>query len=445
MGHERRLELHQKIEEGAQTAIRRLKSESRSNSSSTAPDNSMLKNVGDCNLSDIALLEALIVDNKELEQLESLLEQFNIFEAIGAVRQELRHSDFLAFLLDPQQNHGLGDTFAKKLLQRLLSNFERSRFPVSPIDFDVWSLDQTVVLREWQSIDVLLVDELHQLVVLIENKVDSSEHSNQLARYYNIVQQHYSAYKIIAIYLTPEGDDPSDERYVAASYKLIGDLVQELVHTRSSTLGSDVRTLMLHYSQMLGRHIVSDSQIAELCRRIYQKHKKALDLIYEHRPDQQQATLEIIKKLVQQESSLIVDHISKSSLKFAVADWDIPYLLQGQGWTRSGRLLLFEFFNFETELKLMLLIGPGPEEVTPVRQKLLDVAHHDNKVLKPAFTKLGAKHNTIYRRSLLTPKDYEQANAEERETKIKQQWERFLEEDLPKIKAVIEPLLVSTQ
>ena len=56
---------------------------------------------------DLALLEALIVDNPDLERLEALLEQFNIFEALGAVRVELRHSDFLAFLLNPNQSHGL--------------------------------------------------------------------------------------------------------------------------------------------------------------------------------------------------------------------------------------------------------------------------------------------------------------------------------------------------
>ena len=37
-------------------------------------------------------LEAFVVDNQELERLEDLLIQFNIFEAIGAVWQELRHS-----------------------------------------------------------------------------------------------------------------------------------------------------------------------------------------------------------------------------------------------------------------------------------------------------------------------------------------------------------------
>src|SRR5216684_1999823 len=110
-------------------------------------------------------LEALVVDNPDLERLEALLDQFNIFEAIGAVRQELRHSDFLAFLLNPQQNHGLGDVFLKKLLQKVLVAAYDTSTLVSPIDLDVWNLDQAFVLREWQNIDILLLDEAHQLAL----------------------------------------------------------------------------------------------------------------------------------------------------------------------------------------------------------------------------------------------------------------------------------------
>jgi hypothetical protein len=94
------------------------------------------------------LLEAFVVDNTDLERLESLVTQFNIFEAIGAVRQELRHSDFLAFLLDPQQNHGLRDVFVKKLLQKAISEADGVHLPVTPIDLDTWNLEQLEVARE---------------------------------------------------------------------------------------------------------------------------------------------------------------------------------------------------------------------------------------------------------------------------------------------------------
>ncbi|MDQ3237363.1 MAG: PD-(D/E)XK nuclease family protein [Actinomycetota bacterium] len=50
---------------------------------------------------DLKALENFIVGNAELEKLEAMLDRFNIFEAVGLVRQEVKHSTFLAFLLDP--------------------------------------------------------------------------------------------------------------------------------------------------------------------------------------------------------------------------------------------------------------------------------------------------------------------------------------------------------
>ena len=92
-------------------------------------------------------LEAFVVGNEDLERLEALLDQFNIFEAVGVVRQELRHSDFLAFLLDPRANHGLGDVFAKKLLQRVLTVVGDGSTPVTPIEVELWDLGGMEVRR----------------------------------------------------------------------------------------------------------------------------------------------------------------------------------------------------------------------------------------------------------------------------------------------------------
>jgi hypothetical protein len=48
---------------------------------------------------------------------------------------------------------------------------------------------------------------------------------------------------------------------------------------------------------MIRRHIVSDSDVSELCQRIYRKHKRALDLIFEHRPDVRLEIFELVKHL----------------------------------------------------------------------------------------------------------------------------------------------------
>ena len=57
---------------------------------------------------ELEALEDFVSKNDELEILESRLSSFNIFEAVGATRRELRHSDFLKYVLDPRIK-GVGD------------------------------------------------------------------------------------------------------------------------------------------------------------------------------------------------------------------------------------------------------------------------------------------------------------------------------------------------
>lgn len=58
-------------------------------------------------------LEKFIIDNKNLEELEKKISRFNIFESVGMVRQEIKHSNFIQFLLSPSEKHRLGDIFLK--------------------------------------------------------------------------------------------------------------------------------------------------------------------------------------------------------------------------------------------------------------------------------------------------------------------------------------------
>jgi hypothetical protein len=345
---------------------------------------------------------------------------------------EVRHSDFLSFLLTPSESHGLGDLFVKRLLQKAISTSAGQSLPLTLIDLDTWDLDELIVLREWQNIDILLVDQRSQLVVIIENKVHSSEHSEQLQRYWQIAKQHYPGWRIVGLFLTPDADPPSDDNYLPIGYQVICEILENLSKTRSTILNSDVRVTLNHYTQMLRRHIMSESEIAELCQRIYRKHKHAIDLIYEYRPDQQAALKDILEHLVESQPMLVLDHSSKSYVRFTVKEWDVPLLRQGEGWTNSGRMLLFQFNNFEDRLWLYLVIGPGPLET---RQKLHDLAHAHKPHFKPAYRALNKKLNTIYQREILSPATYHESTAEQKEAEIQKKWKEFLQYDLPQIQS----------
>ena len=89
-------------------------------------------------------LESFIIGNIELEKLEDELSEVNFFVAIGAVRSEMRHSNFLAFLLDPAQSHGLGDLFLKRFLQRALVESPDGHTRISPIHTRISPNDDVV-------------------------------------------------------------------------------------------------------------------------------------------------------------------------------------------------------------------------------------------------------------------------------------------------------------
>lgn len=386
---------------------------------------------------DRALLEAFVVENRDLDKLEALLAEFNVFEALGAVRQELRHSDFSSFLLDPAQNHGLGDVFLKRFLKRVLADASDS--PISPIEIDVADLRSAVVRREWRQIDILIHDQENGLVVAVENKVFSGEHSDQLRRYRDTISHEFPDYRAVFIFLTPEGDQPSDEFYLPFDYSSMADLIDGVRQAHASTLGSDVGNLMAHYTAMLRRYIVSDSEIVRLCQGIYRRHKQALDLIYEHRPDLQSELSDLLQTLVREsaeEHGLTLDHCSKSYVKFAVADWDKhPIQRAGQGWTRSGRVLQFEFQNYPDQLSLRFIIGPGPASLRRlVHNKALDQPN----LFRTARKRLHTKWSTIYTKFFIPKRDYQDLDLEEMIEGTRTHWDRFLSQDLPRIREVID-------
>lgn len=373
------------------------------------------------------ILEDFVVDNADLEQLELKLRRFNLFEALNLVWQEVRHSDFLAYLLNPTANHGLGDRFLKALLQCALKGTTNQN--VTPIEIDVSNLGSAEVYRERHNIDIFVRDETNHLAVIIENKVQSEEHSNQLARYYKSVSDELPSWSIVAIFLTKGGEAPKDERhYVPLGYDQICQLIDRLINASGATLDPGVRTVIEHYADMLRRYIVTESEISNLCQRIYHQHKQALDLIYEHRPDTQQLISERLAEWIKQNPDLESDHCTKATVRFIPKELDSKIPKEGDGWTPTRRILLFEVTRNAGGLTVKLWIGPGQQDV---RQKLFDLAHAKKPPLQPQPTLYG-KYSQVFNRRLLAPKWYEVPEAD-LIGKLQKEWSDFVEKDLRSI------------
>ncbi|HYW19629.1 MAG TPA: PD-(D/E)XK nuclease family protein [Nodularia sp. (in: cyanobacteria)] len=371
------------------------------------------------------------VDNEELENLESKLAGFNIFEAIGVVRQELKHSNFLAFLLNPFENHRLNDIFLKRFLKLvLLEEYEPRDIQytkISPVDIDIADLTDVEIRREWQNIDILIYSPQNKIVCAIENKVDAGEYIGNLERYRKIIEQEYKDCQVILIYLTPEGISPSDENWRIYSYSKLVKIIDNICTGYKSILGTDIYTLLTHYSTLLRRHIVSDSEVAELCRKIYFKHKQALDLIFEHRPDLQAEMATKIYEIVSQYSDskqIFVELSSKKSVDFAFTQW------------RDLKLPLYFYFeNNPVSLVIKVQIGLAEDEHKYKRKNIYELSKHNIPPFKP--NRWTEKWTTIYKKQILTSKDYEDSDVEELIIKVQSFWDTFLEKDFATIYRVI--------
>lgn len=376
---------------------------------------------------DYALLEGLRNDEAQFGRLDDHLRQFNLFEVLGIVRQEIRHSNLLAFLMSPRESHGMGDSFLREMLEHAASQGEGevARTLRAALERGLGQIED--VRREWSQIDVLLVDRENRLTIMIENKIDSREHSDQLSRYWEQVESAMPGHRIVGLYLTPDGDPPSDDRYIAISYDFVADALNRVMNS-AQVIKPDVLLLLSHYTHLLRRHIVSNSEIAALCRALYAKHQRAFDLILEHRPDRQSVLAERLVDLVERSELLVLDQGHKTVTRFAPTAWQLPALLQGQGWTDSHRMLLFEIHNVPSEISVKLYLGPGPAET---REQLHRLALAKPSLFVGARKTLTGTYTMIFRRTLVAKRVLQAAEWEEILAVLEDAWSQFLERDMP--------------
>ena len=386
-------------------------------------------------------LERLVLDNEDLARLEELTSQFNIFEALGMVRQEIRHSNFLAWLLNPAQNHGLGDSFLKDfLLKTSVAAKETGIGTLSPVDVDVWDLSATEVRREWKNIDITLLDESNKFVCVIENKVHSGEHSDQLRRYREeVVDKAFPNYQRHYVLLNVTGEEPSDRWYVGVTYDEVCEVIERLLEMRASTIGDELAMALSHYVTMVRRRVMPDTEIQELCRRIYRKHQLALDLIYEHRPDRQAEMRDALLKMIEADPDFTLDRSSKDFIRFHPVSWARPELQRSRGWTRTGMILLFEFWNSSrwnpNSLGLKLTLGPGDESV---RRQIYEVTTQAGRPFTLGTRGLAEKWLKVFSKEILSSADYDDLDLEAIQSRLQEAWSAFKSDELPLIKDVID-------
>jgi len=382
----------------------------------------------------IECLENFVLSNPELDKLESLLSDFNIFETLKSEYTEVKHSNVLAWLLDPQENHGLASYFIRQFFKFVVST-NRIRFSsaeISLVDFELFIYGDVEVRREWKNIDILIVvsEDNKKIVVALENKIKTSEHSDQLQRYRSIVEREFKDFTRFYIYLTPDNLIPSDEEWISFSYDVVADLLDELLKNKKSSLSANVYSFISQYQTILRRYVVGNSEVERIAVEIYKKHKEALDIIFQHKPDVYFELSEHLQNRLRKERKIIIDSAGKTLIRFTTKNIDQEIKRVGEGWVRSRRILLFEFTLSGDRVVLRLYIGPGEDNY---RKDLISMFLKDKKLFKLADRKFGTKWHAVYGSDFLRKKDFKDDNIEEMKTKLERKFSEFIDKDLPAI------------
>jgi hypothetical protein len=185
-------------------------------------------------------------------------ENFNLLRTMRLTRNELCHSDILAWLLDHHLEIG---THAQGKLgfSLFLLNLD---LPLKYAETDYR------VVREASGQEArldIIIEAKGQFVIGIENKVDSEEGDDQTPREWADLERRGKQLlvprtnKIEAFFLTPEGSDPQSKRFKAISWRQIADIFEEFAEKARPPM---VKLFAQHYAETLRRYVAPETEKA---------------------------------------------------------------------------------------------------------------------------------------------------------------------------------------
>lgn len=316
----------------------------------------------------------LIMKDEDFRLLSQTKDVYCPFEALGAARTEIRHSNFLSNLITPSASHGFGDALLKAFLEALLAQTDD---PELLLELHLSDLSDAIIMREWKHIDILIRlpggTSKPDLIFAVEVKVESGEHGNQLEKYERAVNHEWPSAETFFFFLTPDHAQASRKSWVDVPFSgLLEEFERVLLRGEGH---EDARRMAESYIAMMRRRYVADEQLIDLAAQIWARHRVALEFLVENQPNAvnglQQAVLDsdLLAKLAQETQNLKIDltfEVDTNSaryLRLAVKEWDLAKgMLSSVGWVASGRILLLEAEFHQGGVHARWIVGRGPKE-----------------------------------------------------------------------------------
>lgn len=217
-------------------------------------------------------------NDSDFQRLNSYYNRTTIFNIMNIERRELSHSAFLKWLFDINGSHNLGEEPLKKLLRMLVNtdcnnilkedipNKEKEDFlnilligDYKIQDFHIETEKAVESDKNKGRIDIFAKFSIFKkdfekdIIVIIENKVDSKHHDDQTKTYKDWAKKKYENSIIIPIYLTPYPENEKDEiaNYFIITYQdILEHVIEPLLNMEMDT---DTKIVLEDYIINLGQ------------------------------------------------------------------------------------------------------------------------------------------------------------------------------------------------
>lgn len=209
----------------------------------------------------------------------------NLLQAAKLGRQEIRHTNLLAFFLDPIQAHGLGDELLKQLLEEVGISAAPTGGAFSRLKRLLGGYADLQVRREMMNIDIVAWSDESKFVLAIEAKIDAVEGQGQLPRYKDRLLQEFPGYEVRMLFLTTGGSLPADEAWTAITWGSACSALKTARKKKCDGLSNAALFAIDQYLEFMHAEIVVnqvDEEFVKVCRELYTRHRRAIDLINEY-------------------------------------------------------------------------------------------------------------------------------------------------------------------
>jgi len=264
-----------------------------------------------------------LADDARLKELEEELNKPNIFYILKLQGMEIRHSNFLGWLLNPNESHGLKDAFLRRFIEKLPASELRTCTKNSNDKLDC---SEVKIHREWEQIDLLI--EAKTFVICIENKIWSGEdkgddnNMGQLQKYAETIEKSFRNKEHIFVFLTPDGTKPSDSRYITYTYHQIEDILSQVLLQYGQGLAQRSQLYLEDYLTVLRREIVHNDKTNDLAHQIYCDHANAIAFIEDARKAQSKHFIKLCKEFVDNNKGWKKEYVGENYVYFLTSALD---------------------------------------------------------------------------------------------------------------------------